>query len=203
MLMDPIEVALPPSLLAKDAATRLRALVEWLAPAAQRVGLTQYPTTEAFAAQLMLPALMLLQPPFEGYLTGPVLDFGAGSGGMGLALATVCPDLQIVLADRRSRVVQFADLCIARFGLGNCSSLQADLMAGPSSDLRYKLVLLRAFGPTEHALAAAQRWLAPGGAVALWHQPPAPSPGSGLTLALSQPTSVPSLVLTIYGAREA
>ena len=185
--------------LSEDRLSALAEAVEWLGPAAFRFGLTNYASTHEFAANLVAPVLGLLRDSLSELVQSPALDFGAGFGAVGLALAILLPDTQVVLADRRARVVQFLDLCLRRLQLTNCTALQADL-ANPPHDLIEAIgtALIRAFGPTPVALTYAARLIRPGGSIALWHQPPAPPPPADLRLADTLTTSVPSLALTLY-----
>ena len=173
--------------------------LEWLAPASLQIGLTNYPTTQLFTEHLVVPLLPLLTPTAASLLHSPTLDFGAGSCAVGLSLAILRPDLEIILADRRARVVQFADLCLSRMRLANCSSLRVDLGNPPESSRETcGTVLIRAFGPVSGALRHAQALVRPGGSIALWHQPPSPAPPDPLRQVLAMPTGVESLVLTVY-----
>lgn len=185
--------------LTEERLVTLTSAMEWLGPAAFRFGLTNYATTEEFAANLVTPVLGLLQAPLSRLRHSPALDLGTGSGAVGLALAILCPDTQVILADRRARVVQFVDLALKRLQLANCTALQADL-ANPPDDLVEAIgtVLIRAFGPTPTALAHASRLIRRGGSIALWHQPPSPPPPADLRLADTLLTGVPSLALTLY-----
>ncbi|MEI6500120.1 MAG: RsmG family class I SAM-dependent methyltransferase [Armatimonadota bacterium] len=178
---------------------RLAEALEWLGPAAFRLGLTNYATTAEFTANLAAPVLSLLQASAAPLLQSPALDFGAGSGAVGITVAILRPDLQVILADRRARVVQFIDLGLRRLRLANCTALEADL-ANPPDDFREAVgtVLIRAFGPTAVALTHASRLVCPGGSIALWHQPPAPPPPADLRLADTLRTGVPSLALSLY-----
>ncbi|MEN6645044.1 MAG: RsmG family class I SAM-dependent methyltransferase [Armatimonadia bacterium] len=178
---------------------RLADLLAWLHPAAARLGLTNYRDIQTYIAQLVVPALYLLSPTLAPYRLSPMLDFGAGSGAVGLSLACLLPEAEVVLADRRSRVVQFLDLAVSRGGLRNCRSLLADLSApSPEQQGSCGTVLIRAYGPTTEALRQAVLWTRPEGTIALWHQPPAPDPPDHLTRADTLQTSVPALALTIY-----
>jgi 16S rRNA G527 N7-methylase RsmG len=184
-----------------DESPRVAALAEyvvWAAPGAARLGLTQYADPLTFARQLVLPALKLAVPAVRGFLRSPILDFGAGSGAMGLSLGVLFPYIEVTIADRRRRVTRYADVCCARLGLPNCQSRLLDLLEAPTHpDDVFSVVLVRAFGPTDEALRAAAPWTAPGGAIALWHRPPAPSL-AGLRLAEKLDTGVPALQLAVY-----
>ncbi|MHB8996516.1 MAG: RsmG family class I SAM-dependent methyltransferase [Armatimonadota bacterium] len=173
--------------------------LEWLGPASLQIGLTNYPDTPTFVEQLVMPLLPLLTGPAQAHLHSPALDFGAGSSAVGLSMAILRPDIEVILADRRARVVQFADLCIARLRLDNCSSLKIDL-GNPPAQWRGSCgtVLIRAFGPTSEAIVHAQRLVRPSGSVALWHQPPSPAPPHPLRQVATLETGIPSLAITIY-----
>jgi 16S rRNA G527 N7-methylase RsmG len=182
-----------------DRTLALAEAIAWLGDRAFRLGLTNYPTPTELFIHLIAPLLKMLTPAVAGYLASPVLDFGAGSGAVGLSLAILRPDLQVILADRRVRVVQFLDLCIAHLQLPNCQSLQVDL-ANPPADLCGSVgtVLIRAFGPAEQALQYAARLIRPDGCVVLWHQAPSPPPPDNLAQVKQLTTNLESLALTIY-----
>jgi 16S rRNA G527 N7-methylase RsmG len=173
--------------------------ISWLAPSAHRLGLTKYSDPETIVKQLVLPALCLLSPEFRPFLQSPVLEFGSGSGAIGISLAILAPEEQFVLADRRRRVVEFLDVAIRRHGLANCQALLVDLSA-PTDEHQasFGTVLLRAYGPAEEALTQAARWLWLGGHVAFWHQPPAPLAPDGLIRTRSEQTNLSALLLTAY-----
>lgn len=182
-----------------DALNALGATLAALWPDAYRLGLTNYGDPQEFTRQLVSPLFPLLTPAAARCVLSPALDFGTGSGALGISLALLRSDCEVVLADRRSRVVQFLDLFLRRLRIENCRTLLVDLGAPPETWQRHcGLVLIRAFGPTDTALRQAVALLRPGGALALWHQPPAPPPPAHLRETLSLPTSVPSLALTIY-----
>ena len=174
-------------------------LITWIAPSAHRLGLTKYSDPSQLATQLVLPPLQLLSTHLLPLIQSPVLDFGAGCGAVGLSLAVLAPELQFVLADRRSRVIQFVDVAIQRHGLKCAEALQVDL-SDPSAayERSFGTVLVRAYGPPSEALSQAERWLRPGGHVAFWHQPPPSSAPDGLIRTRSEPTNLPDLVLTAY-----
>ena len=189
-----LELGLP-----EDRWEALCAAVAWLGPVAHQMGLTNYSDVQEFTSNLVAPTLPLLRAPFEDHLFSPALDFGAGSGAVGLTLAILRPDLEVVLADRRARVIQFLDLAAHRLHLANCQMLSADLAAPPTEWLQAcGTVLIRAFGPTPVALKHAAQLVRPGGSIALWHQPPPPPAPAELRQGLTLMTSVPALALTIY-----
>ena len=185
--------------IALDRLDLLADLLSWLAPASYQLGLTKYADPLQLAEQLAAPALTVLIPDVLPHVSSPVLDFGCGCGAVGLSLATAMPDLEVVLADRRKRVVQFLDIAITRYSLSNCRSLLVDLASQRSCPANeFGTVLIRAFGPVSQALDDAYGWLRPAGTAALWHQPGACRPPDGLTALRTVSTELPSLVLTIY-----
>lgn len=178
---------------------QLADLLAWLAPAAAQVGLTNYRTTREYITNLAAPAFLFLEPRLRPYLLSPILDFGAGSGAIGLSLAVLFPDCKVVLADRRTRVLQFIDLAISRYHLANASTKLVNLAhPSPAERASVATVLVRAYGPTGQALEQALAWLQPGGTIALWHQPPAPPPPERTHIAHTRRTGVRALDLTIY-----
>ncbi len=177
----------------------LAELICWVAPAAHRIGLTKYAEPTSLAQNLVAPALHLLSPLLLPHLNSPALDFGAGCGAIGLSIACAAPDMQVVLADRRQRVVQFLDIAIRRHGLSNSTALLVDLQSPPEAMReRFGTVLVRAFGPADVSLASSVDWVRPGGTVALWHQPGACPTPDGLNALRTDATELPSLVLTLY-----
>jgi 16S rRNA G527 N7-methylase RsmG len=185
--------------LGSDAPRRLSALLSWLAPSARRLGLTKYGDSGELFAQLVAPSLAVCGPQLRRMLLSPALDFGAGACAVGLSLALVLPELEVVLADRRERVVQFGDLAIHRFQLTNCRTLRVDLNSAASFHSGTPATaLIRAYGPPETALSQAMPWVRRGGTLALWHQPGAFQPPDGLTVECMEHTTLPTLVLTVY-----
>jgi 16S rRNA G527 N7-methylase RsmG len=171
----------------------------WAGPAAARIGLTQYPDALAFLNGLIVPTLAALSTDVAPRLSSPVLDLGTGSGAIGITVALLRPDLEVTLADRRSRVVQFVDICRSRLALPNCHAVLTDLSDTNSlSGHRFGTVLVRAFGPVERAVRMAGGWLAPGGVIACWQRPPVIHSVHGLRLSTTVVTSVAELQLTLY-----
>jgi 16S rRNA (guanine527-N7)-methyltransferase len=180
---------------------RLEELARWLAERAYPLGFTNYPTAEALVEHHIVPTLALFRL-FPPPLTGRVLDLGAGSGVLGLTLALLCPDLQVVLADRRRRSVQFIRLTVARLGLRNASAEQVGAGApAKSSPGVFDLVCFRALAPAAEALRLAGPLLAPGGSVAAWHQSEAAAflnPPPGWERLATAPTSLPALSVSRF-----
>lgn len=181
-----------------DTLGRLASFANWAAPGAARLGLTRYADPGEFAERLIGPTLALAQADLRRFIASPVLDFGAGSGALGITAAITWPEVVVTIADRRRRAVRFAEIACVRFAAGNCQARELELSAANlAGDERYSLVLLRAFAPTDAALGLVVPWLASGGAVALWHRPPPPTSRS-LELAATSTTGVPDLQLSIY-----
>lgn len=177
----------------------IASLTAWLAPAAHRMGLTKYGHPLAMCENLVAPTLLLLAPDVMPLVGSPVLDFGSGSGAVGLSLGVCLPGHEIVLADRRDRVIQFTDLAARRHGIANVRSLLTELSEpAPGNGLGFATVLVRAFGPAAQAVGDAAGWVRPGGVVALWHQPGLVDAPDGLKALRTDPTELPSLVLTLY-----
>lgn len=181
-----------------DLLERLRAIAETVAPLALRLGITRYASPETFLARAMLPALALpwaLPEPVAGHWA----EIGAGSGGLGLTLAAAAPAVTVTLIDRRERVIALLDLVLARAGLTNARTLQADLALRKSPGHLYDGVLFRAFPPADKGLQLAsyqaRRW------VAAWHTAgiaayDAPPPA--LVLTGRVPAGSDGLVLSLY-----
>jgi len=178
---------------------QIGSLVAWLAPAAHRMGLTRYVDPLAMCENLVAPALLLLTHDVMPLVGSPLLDFGAGSGAVGLSLGICLPGHKIVLADRRDRVIQFTDVAARRHGIANVRSLLTELSEpAPGNGPGFATVLVRAFGPAAQALGDAAGWVRPGGVVALWHQPGLVDAPDGLKALRTDSTELPSLVLTLY-----
>lgn len=199
ILLAPFAADTPP--LDEVLAERLAEYASWAAPMAAKLNLTRYGSPAEFAAKLILPSLTLLSASLSPYMGESMLDFGAGCGAVGLTIAVLRPDVQVVLADRRARVVQFVDICRARLGLSNCRAVLTDLAQGPpDAAAAHDIVAVRAFSPVAGVLELSSRWKTPDGCVAMWHQPPPPLPSPGLRRIVTVETTVTDLQLTIYTA---
>lgn len=185
----------------QEAAALLAEYASWAAPASARLNLTRYESPSEFVSKLILPSLALLSTDAEPFLGRSLLDFGAGCGALGLTMALLRPETEVVLADRRARVVQFLDICRARLGLTNCRAELTDLAQGPPARFPgFQTVAVRAFSPVDGVLALSSSWMRPKGCVAMWHQPPSPPPPPGLRRVATVETTVAHLQLTIYAA---
>lgn len=176
---------------------RLDPLIAWLATHAPQLGLTGYSSTEQVRDQAVFPALAL-QALLGGPPIGPWADFGAGSGALGLALATLHPTMHVTLVDRRQKATDFIELSTRRLRLSNASSLNADIHASIGAPA-FAGVCLRAVSVTSEALAGAASnaihyvcaWHSPG-AVGYDADPP------GFRLAARTAALAPNLVASLY-----
>ena len=182
-----------------DQAARLHDLAFWLAERASPLGLTNYRTSEAIVSHFLSPTFPLFALA-EASLTGPLLDLGAGSGALGFAVAILCPDLAVTLADRRRRAATFMSLTRARLHLINMDVRQvsAEALAKDAPE-SFRVVCFRALAPAEVALSMAAPLLGPGGWVAAWHQADDDgflNPPGGWTRVATAPTVLPGLAVS-------
>lgn len=91
---------------------------------------------------------------------GVAVDIGSGGGLPGIVIAIVCPDLRVVLAERRRNRVAFLELAVEHLHLGN-----VQVAPGPveALDLTADLAFARAFSDLRISWKAATGVLAPGG----------------------------------------
>ncbi len=153
-----------------EQAARLGELASWLAERAFPLGLTNYRSAADLSLHALLPTLALFRLATSP-LPGPILDLGAGSGALGLTLAILCPDLRVVLADRRQRSAIFVNLTRARLYLENVEVRQvsAENLAKTAGG-SFAVVGFRALAQAEAALGLVGPLLRPDGWVAVWHQ---------------------------------
>jgi 16S rRNA (guanine527-N7)-methyltransferase len=99
---------------------------------------------------------------------GPWLDLGSGPGLPGLVIATLCPQMPVVLVESRARRTEFLNHCIAALALPKCE-VRAErlerIMPFPA-----RVISARAFAPLETLLTlsapfstAATRYVLPKG----------------------------------------
>lgn len=98
-----------------------------------------------------------------------VLEYGAGTGLLGLALRPLVAE--VTLADASSEMLAVADEKVAAGGLPNVRTLPLDLTSAPVPDLRFDLVCslmtLHHIPDTDAILAAFERLLSSGGHVCI------------------------------------
>jgi ubiquinone/menaquinone biosynthesis C-methylase UbiE len=94
-----------------------------------------------------------------------LLEYGAGTGLLGLALQPLVAEL--TLADSSREMLAVAEKKIASGGIRNAKTLQLDLAAGPAPELRFDVVCtlltLHHIPDTDGILAAFHRLLSSGG----------------------------------------
>lgn len=129
--------------------------------------LTSYDSLLGVLQGLVLPALAALRW-LEAERTLDVLEIGAGSGGLGLALAVLAPNWSVSLVDRRQKAVSFIEVAIVRLKLLNASAVLADASNAGDRAASYDAALLRAVGSPDDDLALAAPWLKRGGTCLIW-----------------------------------
>ena len=134
--------------------------------AGARIGLTNYRNPHSVLSRLLLPAIAALKwlSPHTGL---QVVDVGAGTGAIGLALALLCPSWHLTIVDRRQRAIAFADLVRLKMGLANVTVACADANNPPNPNA-YDAALFRAVADLLEDLTMAAKWVKPGGVVVIW-----------------------------------
>lgn len=98
-----------------------------------------------------------------------VLEYGAGTGLLGLALQPLVAE--VTLADSSREMLAVAEEKIASGALRNARTLHLDLTAGPAPELRFDVVCtlmtLHHIPDTDGILGAFHRLLSPGGIVCI------------------------------------
>jgi len=172
------------------------ALADWLAPAAAKLGLTQFDTGAALAANLIGPGLYLL--PHIGEASRSLAEIGPGSGALGLSIAMLRPDLGVDLLDRRKRVCDFIDLVARRFRIANCRTVCIDMRDVPADGPKYDLIVARAVAPAEQLFGYLSGWLSANGRIALLQTERQPATDREFCQLVHQATNLPELWLDIY-----
>jgi len=172
------------------------ALADWLAPAAAKLGLTQFDTAAALAANLIGPGLYLL--PHIGQASRSLAEIGPGSGALGLSIAMLRPDLGVDLLDRRKRVCDFLDLAARRFRIANCRTICVDMREVPADGPKYDLIVARAVAPPEQLFAYLSDLLSANGRIAVFQTEKQSTVDREFCPVVHQATNVPELWLDIY-----
>ena len=186
--------------IAPSLAERLEELATWLAERGLPLGLTNYPSPQRIAEHHMAPTLALFRLP-EFPHSGQALDLGAGGGALGLTIALLCPQLGVLLADRRRRSASFISVTIARLGIGNARAVQVEATAlAKECGGQFDVVGFRALAPAPEALRLSVPLLGAQGFVAAWHQSEDrgylnPTPGWERTATVA--TSLPGLSVSL------
>ena len=171
-------------------------LAEWLAPAAAKLGLTQFADPGELAVNLMGPGVCLTA--HLGDRCRSVADIGAGNGALGLTIALLRPEVAVSLLDRRQRVCHFIDLAASRFNLSNCSTVCADMRATDRDSEKYDVVAARAVASGSELLGHLVPLVAAGGRVAAIGTSALRLAPPGLVQEVHQATNVAELWLDIY-----
>ncbi len=107
---------------------------------------------------------------------GPLVDFGSGAGFPGLVLAVARPEWPVLLVEPRRQRVVFLRQAVAALGLQNVEIWQGKLESPPpASQHHFAHALTRATFSDPARLAAAGRWLRPGGTLVAWRTATAPA----------------------------
>jgi len=173
------------------------ALAEWLAPAAAKLGLTQFDTAEALAENLIGPGLYLL--PHIGEASCWLGEVGAGSGALGLSIALLRPDVRVDVLDRRQRAWRFIGLTNKRFRIGNCRSMCVDMREVPEGEPKYDLIVARAVAPEEELFQYLPEWIVAEGRIALLQTARRAAGNRQFCRLVHQMTNLAGLWLDIYG----
>lgn len=174
---------------------RTHALLQWLAPSAAHLGFTQYSEPLHFFTHITAPALLLL--PHIPADAQHIADIGPGSGGAGLIIALLRPDLEVHLIDRRARVCTFLDIAATRFEIENCSSQCADIGTVAAGGSEYDFVTARAVAPPDEILPKLLSSVREGAPVAIYHSREDSVIGEDASLITRIDTGLPNLVLSI------
>ena len=115
-----------------------------------------------------------------------------------MALAILAPAWEVVLVDRRQKVVAFVDLLVLRLRLDNARGLRAEAER-PVQVEAFDATLFRAVAPPDEDLEIARGWTRPGGLTVIWtragHEPPRVP---GWTLVESFLLDAPPLAVMAY-----
>ena len=175
------------------------ALADWLAPAAGKLGLTQFDTGVELAANLIGPGLYLL--PHIGDAACSLAEIGPGSGALGLSIAMLRPDLAVDLLDRRKRVCDFLDIAARRFRIANCRSVCVDMRDVPADGPKYDLVVARAVAPAEQLFGHLSDFLSVNGRIAVLQIENQSAADQEFCHLAHEATNLPELWLDIYQKR--
>ena len=182
----------------EEAISRCADIAVWLGPRAARLGLTQFAGGPDVARELMTPAFPLIAA--FSVDVARVAEVGAGSGALGLAVAVLCPTVDVTLIDRRRRATGFIELAIRRFGLTNATAACDDVR---SHDVRHDWVVARAVAPGDAILSDLWAICNEGGRIALMETGGVRRAPAGLRRTSVFPTAVEGLRVHVYEAESA
>ncbi len=122
--------------------------------------LTAIRTPSEMVTRHLLDSLAVLP-----FVSGRVLDVGAGAGLPGLVLAIAAPELRVTVLDSNGKKVRFMRHAVRTLGLDNVEVAESRVEDWQAP--AYDQILSRAFasladfvGSTRHLLAAGGQWLA-------------------------------------------
>lgn len=140
----------------------LLAYIELLTSWNKRFNLTAIRDPRDMVTQHLLDALVAL--PYV--TTGPVLDVGSGAGLPGIPLAITRPELRFTLLDSNGKKIRFIKQVVITLQLANVDVIQSRVEEY-QPEIRYPLIVSRAFSSleqfirlTRHLLAVGGEWLA-------------------------------------------
>lgn len=175
---------------------KLEAVADWLAPAAGKLGLTQFVAPGDFAQNLMAPSFDLL--PYLGNNIRSIAEVGPGNGGLGLSLAVLLPDHSVHLIDRRRKVCDFLALAAARFEITNCTVHEASVANYRAEPRSFDVVTARAVASPDVLLMELLKIVATDGLLALFKTEAPVLSRPELQLVTHVPTRVPGLWLDLF-----
>ena len=105
-------------------------------------------------------------------VSGRVIDLGSGGGVPGLIVAHDRPDLEVVLADRRTKRTDFLDRMVRRLGWRDRVAVVAgDVRELVAADATFDAAVARGFGPPMMTLEIASELVRPGGRIVITEPP--------------------------------
>jgi len=143
---------------------RLGLLLDLVYGGGSRRRLTAVPRVEAASRHLVDSLFLCPHLPVTGRR---ILDLGSGAGFPGLVVATLCPEQELVLAERSASKADFLLRAREQLGLDNVTVLAADMRAGTVEEGGFDGLISRAtLGPGE-LLRLGRRALRRGGRLLL------------------------------------
>ncbi|MFU7527104.1 16S rRNA (guanine(527)-N(7))-methyltransferase RsmG [Qipengyuania sp. ASV99] len=82
---------------------------------------------------------------------GPWLDLGSGPGLPGMVIAILCPQINVIMVESRSRRAGFLEDCVGELGLDNCTILAQRIERVEPFPAR--VISARAFAPLDRLIA--------------------------------------------------